>query len=114
MQAVQNLGMAVVTMMAGRIVDDQGYLVLEVFFLAWLCCKFDFCFTLITPSSNINLFFINLLSSFAVSLVATVLIWVMNASRGGLLNMSVAERDKHERELMYAFSWLPINKATVL
>lgn len=72
MQAVQNLGMAVVTMMAGRIVDDQGYLVLEVFFLAWLC----------------------------LSLVATVLIWVMNASRGGLLNMSVTERDKHERELM--------------
>jgi hypothetical protein len=30
----------------------------------------------------------------------------MNASRGGLLNMSVAERDKHERELMYAYSWL--------
>lgn len=57
MQAVQNLGMAVVTMMAGRIVDDQGYLVLEVFFLAWLCCKFGFCFTLITPSSSINLFF---------------------------------------------------------
>lgn len=72
MQAVQNLGMAIVTMMAGRIVDDQGYLVLEVFFLAWLC----------------------------LSLVATVLIWVMNASRGGLLNMSVAQRDKHERELM--------------
>lgn len=39
MQAVQNLGMAVVTMLAGRIVDGQGYLVLEVFFLAWLCCK---------------------------------------------------------------------------
>lgn len=39
MQAVQNLGMAVVTMMAGRIVDGQGYLVLEVFFLGWLCRK---------------------------------------------------------------------------
>ena len=39
MQAVQNVGMAVVTMLAGRIVDDQGYLVLEVFFLAWLCRK---------------------------------------------------------------------------
>lgn len=42
MQAVQNLGMAVVTMMAGRIVDGQGYLVLEVFFLGWLCCKLLF------------------------------------------------------------------------
>ena len=40
MQAVQNLGMAVVTMLAGRIVDDQGYLVLEVFFLGWLCRTF--------------------------------------------------------------------------
>jgi len=39
MQAVQNLGMAIVTMLAGRIVDDQGYLVLEVFFLGWLCCN---------------------------------------------------------------------------
>jgi hypothetical protein len=39
MQAVQNLGMAVVTMLAGQIVDGQGYLVLEVFFLGWLCCK---------------------------------------------------------------------------
>ena len=37
MQAVQNLGMAVVTMLAGQIVDGQGYLVLEVFFLGWLC-----------------------------------------------------------------------------
>jgi len=72
MQAVQNLGMAVVTMMAGRIVDGQGYLVLEVFYLAWLC----------------------------LALVATILIWAMNASQGGLLNMSVAQRDKYERELM--------------
>ena len=97
MQAVQNLGMAVVTMMAGRIVDDQGYLVLEVFFLAWLCCKFKLLFNL-TRKPNIHIVY-----CFAVSLVATVLIWVMNASRGGPLNMSVAERDKHERELMYAF-----------
>ena len=47
MQAVQNLGMAVVTMMAGRIVDGQGYLVLEVFFLGWLCRKFILFFIII-------------------------------------------------------------------
>ncbi|CAL8078201.1 unnamed protein product [Orchesella dallaii] len=37
MQAVQNLGLAVITMVAGYIVDSGGYLLLEVFFLAWLC-----------------------------------------------------------------------------
>ena len=37
MQAVQNLGLAVVSMAAGYILDAKGYLVLEMFFLAWLC-----------------------------------------------------------------------------
>jgi hypothetical protein len=37
-QAVQNLGLAVITLMAGKIVDSGGYLLLEVFFLGWLCC----------------------------------------------------------------------------
>lgn len=92
MQAVQNLGMAIVTMMAGSIVDGQGYLVLEVFFLGWLCCKLIYN-DLTVPHKTQFIFTL-------VSLVATVLIWVMNASQGGMLNMSVAERDKHERELM--------------
>ena len=42
MQAVQNLGLAVITEVAGYIVDQAGYLVLEVFFLAWLCRKLYF------------------------------------------------------------------------
>jgi hypothetical protein len=37
-QAVQNLGLAVITLVAGKIVDSGGYLLLEVFFLGWLCC----------------------------------------------------------------------------
>ena len=37
MQAVQNLGLAVISMVAGLIVDQKGYLWLEVFFCAWLC-----------------------------------------------------------------------------
>lgn len=40
MQAVQNLGLAVITSAAGYIVDSVGYLLLEVFFLAWLCRKY--------------------------------------------------------------------------
>ena len=63
MQAVQNLGMAVVTMMAGRIVDDQGYLVLEVFFLAWLCRKY--------------------FSSFMLSISKSVCIFVIYSIAGG-------------------------------
>ena len=37
MQAIQNLGLAVVPIIAGHIVDNNGYLMLEVFFLAMLC-----------------------------------------------------------------------------
>ena len=39
MQAVQNLGLAVISLVAGLIVDSKGYLVLEVFFMVWLCCE---------------------------------------------------------------------------
>ena len=37
MQSIQNLGLAVISQVAGKIVDQKGYLVLEVFFCAWLC-----------------------------------------------------------------------------
>ena len=39
MQSIQNLGLAVISQVAGTIVDKKGYLVLEVFFCAWLCSK---------------------------------------------------------------------------
>ena len=39
MQAIQNLGLAVISLVAGLIVDSKGYLVLEVFFMVWLCCE---------------------------------------------------------------------------
>ncbi|XP_074658444.1 lysosomal dipeptide transporter MFSD1-like isoform X2 [Tubulanus polymorphus] len=38
-QSVQNLGLAVISLVAGIIVDGHGYLMLELFFLAWLCCQ---------------------------------------------------------------------------
>ena len=37
MQSVQNLGMAIVPIVAGVIVDKKGYLMLETFFCALLC-----------------------------------------------------------------------------
>ena len=39
MQAIQNLGLAVVAIVAGKIVDVKGYLVYEVFNCALLCCE---------------------------------------------------------------------------
>lgn len=39
MQAIQNLGLAVVAIVAGKIVDTKGYLVYEVFNCALLCCE---------------------------------------------------------------------------
>lgn len=37
MQAIQNLGLAVITIVSGVLVDNYGYLILEVFFIACLC-----------------------------------------------------------------------------
>ena len=45
MQSIQNLGLAVISQVAGKIVEGKGYLVLEVFFCAWLCS---------TCSNNLN------------------------------------------------------------
>ncbi|PAA71267.1 hypothetical protein BOX15_Mlig023589g1 [Macrostomum lignano] len=43
MQSVQNLGLACVNLATGAIVDAKGYLMLEVFFLMWLCLALIFC-----------------------------------------------------------------------
>lgn len=68
-QAVQNLGLAVVSILAGIIVDRGGYFMLEIFFLGWLW----------------------------VSLIAAVAIWVVDATTsGGYLNMSANQREKYE------------------
>eukprot|EP00117_Sycon_ciliatum_P004809 scpid49543/ scgid9021/ Major facilitator superfamily domain-containing protein 1 len=65
MQAIQNLGLAVVAYAAGVLVDKSGYLLLECFFLAWLC----------------------------LALFCGMILYVVDSARGGNLNLSVAERD---------------------
>lgn len=40
-QSVQNLGLAVVSMFAGIIVDRGGYFTLEIFFICWLGGEFS-------------------------------------------------------------------------
>jgi len=37
MQSAQNLGLAVVNIVNGIIVDEKGYFILEITMLAWLC-----------------------------------------------------------------------------
>lgn len=39
-QSVQNLGLAVISMLSGMIVDNGGYFMLEIFFIGWLSGKF--------------------------------------------------------------------------
>ncbi|KAK1117674.1 hypothetical protein K0M31_015841 [Melipona bicolor] len=69
-QAVQNLGLAVVSILAGIIVDHGGYFMLEMFFLGWLW----------------------------ISLITAVAIWVSDvAITGGYLNMTPSQREKYEQ-----------------
>lgn len=42
MQSIQNLGLAVIAIAAGAILDNRGYLVLEVFFCACICSQYFF------------------------------------------------------------------------
>ncbi|CAB3386415.1 Hypothetical predicted protein [Cloeon dipterum] len=69
-QAVQNLGLALVTMLAGVIVDKGGYLLLEMFFLGWLC----------------------------VALLISILILIIDSNGDGLLNMSASQREAWETQ----------------
>ncbi|OQV16047.1 Major facilitator superfamily domain-containing protein 1 [Hypsibius exemplaris] len=83
MQAVQNLGLAVFSIIVGVIVDSDGYLILEVFFLGCLC----------------------------VALISGILLYIFDAKVDGMLNLSVAQQklrfdrdktveDTKEKEIM--------------
>jgi len=72
MQAIQNLGLATIAIAAGSIVDKNGYLILEVFFLAWLC----------------------------VALIAAVLLYLYDSAKGGRLNRSAGDRKKEALEAL--------------
>ncbi|XP_056297624.1 major facilitator superfamily domain-containing protein 1 [Pseudoliparis swirei] len=70
MQSIQNLGLALVAMAAGSILDNRGYLVLEVFFCVCIC----------------------------FSLMAVVTLYFVDYLRGGDLNLSGAARAKLHKE----------------
>ncbi|KAM8817487.1 lysosomal dipeptide transporter MFSD1 [Rhynchonycteris naso] len=64
MQSIQNLGLAVVSILAGMILDTWGYLFLEVFFIACI----------------------------SLSLSAVILLYLVNHVQGGNLNYSARQR----------------------
>nr|XP_055051865.1 major facilitator superfamily domain-containing protein 1 isoform X1 [Misgurnus anguillicaudatus] len=64
MQSIQNLGLALISMAAGTILDTRGYLFLEVFFIACVC----------------------------LALIAVVLLYLYNSYKDGELNLSASSR----------------------
>lgn len=70
MQSIQNLGLAVVAIAAGAIVDYKGYIYLEIFFIYFLIA----------------------------AVISTVILFIVDARKGGTLNMSVVERNAKEDE----------------
>ncbi|KAM9318967.1 lysosomal dipeptide transporter MFSD1 isoform 1-T1 [Pholidichthys leucotaenia] len=71
MQSIQNLGLAIIAIAAGAILDSRGYLVLEVFFCACVC----------------------------IALMAVVMLYFVDYLRGGDLNRSAADRAKLQKEV---------------
>ncbi|CAK6441954.1 unnamed protein product [Pipistrellus nathusii] len=66
MQSIQNLGLAIISILAGMILDTRGYLFLEVFFIACV----------------------------SLSLLAVVLLYLVNRAQGGNLNYSARQREE--------------------
>ncbi|KAG0426657.1 hypothetical protein HPB47_026252, partial [Ixodes persulcatus] len=52
MLSVQNLGLALISMVSGMIVDSSGYFMLEVFFLDWVCCALIACLLLLMVNAT--------------------------------------------------------------
>ncbi|XP_008104312.1 major facilitator superfamily domain-containing protein 1 isoform X1 [Anolis carolinensis] len=69
MQSIQNLGLAIISIAAGMILDSRGYLFLEIFFSACVC----------------------------LSLIAVVMLYFVNYFRGGDLNLSAKKREKLQK-----------------
>ncbi|XP_028650281.1 major facilitator superfamily domain-containing protein 1 isoform X1 [Erpetoichthys calabaricus] len=69
MQSIQNLGLAVISIAAGSILDNRGYLFLEVFFTSCVC----------------------------LALIAVVMLYFVDLLRGGELNLSAKQRLKRQK-----------------
>lgn len=86
-QSVQNLGLAVISMISGMIVDHGGYFMLEIFFIGWLSSK--------SRNRSLKITNFNSLIFISVALIATVIIWLYDTNTNGNLNMTPYEREQH-------------------
>ncbi|KAJ8917452.1 hypothetical protein NQ315_005499 [Exocentrus adspersus] len=73
-QAIQNLGLAVISIVAGFIVHHWGYKVLEIFFIG----------------------------SLIGALLSTVILWVLDRLKKGSLNMTPGDRLRHQQCILAA------------
>ena len=73
MQAIQNLGLALITMLAGLIVDQHGYIWLELFFIFWLVVALIATIN-ITSSINIIISIISTTNSTGTAVPITIAI----------------------------------------
>lgn len=82
-QAVQNLGLALISMLAGSIVDEYGYECLEIFFAGWM----------------------------TLAMLLTVWVWILDYKGNGVLNMTPAQRqeflDEQKKALLQKSSSAP-------
>lgn len=90
---MQNLGIAVISMVTGLIVDHYGFLILEIFFIIWLGgeCRL----LLWSKMSNLT----ELIFLFSVSLIATMVIYLYDFQMKGILNMTPCERQNHPNNM---------------
>ncbi|CAG2174736.1 unnamed protein product [Oppiella nova] len=63
-QALQNLGLGIIPLAVGPIIENKGYICLEILFLALLC----------------------------VTIICIMILFVLDENRGGYLNMTPSER----------------------
>lgn len=100
MQSIQNLGLALIAMAAGAILDAKGYLILQVFFCICVCRKcvmfvfvsnisvFIFLFFLIIPRTPVRSNFTNDFLSFfpspPVALMAVVALYFVDILKGNV------------------------------
>lgn len=82
------MGLAVVSMISGIIVDNGGFFILELFFMGWLSGNSIFNF-------NKKMIFKSIISNvIAVALIATVVIWLYDSNTKSNLNMTPFEREQ--------------------
>lgn len=92
-QALQNLGLATVIILTGIIVDKYGYLMLEMFFLGCLFGKYICMFRHFSFSNDDCIIAFLTMILIVVSLIAAVLIYIIDSANNGVLNLPSTARD---------------------